>query len=349
MNAALAAVTYDSADNFNGPTSVGVTIDDGANGPQGTNPTGTISITVNAVNDAPTATNLNQSLVINEDAAATTLFTLPPVTADIDSANVTATLTLDAAAGVLNGAGAGVLNAGVLTYTITGTPATVNAALAAVTYDSAPDFFGTPNVGVTIDDGANGPQGSNPTGSIGITVNPVNDAPTVAATANNPAYVPGADLFSGVTASTVESGQVITQLVLTVSNITDIDESLVIDGDTVSLVDGTVSGAPTATLGVSYSVAVSGGTATITITSPGLTGAQTGTLIDALSYTNATVDPGELAARRHHRLVDRRRRHRAWRRRHRHARHRLDRQLQRRADHRRRRRGQLCRERRPPP
>ncbi|MFH1342272.1 MAG: tandem-95 repeat protein [Pseudomonadota bacterium] len=294
VNAALATVTYDSADNFNGPTSVGVTIDDGANGPQGPNPTGTVSITVNAVNDAPTATNLNQSLAINEDAAATTLFTLPPVTADIDSANVTATLTLDAAAGVLNGAGAGVLNAGVLTYTITGAPAAVNAALAAVTYDSAPDFFGTPNVGVTIDDGANGPQGSNPSGSIGITVNPVNDAPTVAATANNPSYVPGADLFSGVTASTVESGQVITQLVLTVSNVLGNDESLVIDGDTVSLLDGTVSGAPTATLGVSYSVAVSGNTATITITSPGLTGAQSGTLIDALSYTNATVDPGEL-------------------------------------------------------
>ncbi len=294
VSAALAAVTYDSADNFAGPTNVGVSIDDGSNGPHGTNPTGTVSITVNAVNDAPTATNLTQTLEINEDAAATTLFTLLPVTADIDSANITATLTLDAAAGVLNGAGAGALNAGVLTYTITGSPATVTAALAAVTYDSAPNFFGSPNVGVTLDDGANGPQGSNPTGTVGITVNPVNDAPTVAATANNPSYVPGADLFSGVTASTVESGQVITQLVLTVSNVLGNDESLVIDGDTVSLLDGTVSGAPTATLGVSYSVAVSGNTATVTITSPGLTGAQTGTLIDALSYTNATVDPGEL-------------------------------------------------------
>ena len=251
------------------------------------------------MNDAPTATNLNQTLVINEDAAATTLFTGPPVAADIDSANVTATLTLDAAAGALNGAGAGVLAAGVLTYTITGTPAAVNAALAAVTYDSAPNFFGTTSVGVTIDDGANGPQGSpNPTGSIDITVNSVNDAPTVAATANNPAYAaPPVDLFSGVTASTVESGQSIVQLVLTVTNISDTDESLVIDGDTVSLVDGTVSGAPTATLGVSYSVAVSGGTATITITitSPGLTGAQTGTLIDGLAYTNTVVSPGDPA------------------------------------------------------
>ena len=336
VNAALAAVAYDSADNFSGATSVGVTVDDGASGPQGANPTGTISITVNAVNDAPTATNLTQSIVINEDAAATTLFTLPPVTADIDSASVTATLKLDAAAGVLNGAGAGVLNLGVLTYTITGTPAAVNAALAAVTYDSAPDFFGTTSVGVTIDDGVNGPQGSNPTGSIGITVNSVNDAPTVTATANNPTYVPGADLFSGVTASTVESGQTITQVVLTVSNVLGNDETLSIDGDTVALIDGTVSGAPTATLGVSYSVAMSGNTATITITSPGLTGAQTGTLVDGLSYTNATVASRRTAARRHHRLADRQRRQPARRQRHRHARHRIDRQFQHRADHRRR-------------
>src|SRR5262249_52401323 len=178
VNSALAAVTYDSADNFNGATSVGVTIDDGGNGPQGTNPTGTVSITVNAVNDAPTATNLSQSLTINEDAAATTLFTVAPVVADIDSSTVTATLTLNAAAGVLNGAGTGVLNAGVLTYTITGTAAAVNTALAAVTYDSADNFNGPTSDGVTIDDSGNPPQGTNPTGTVSITVNAVNDAPT---------------------------------------------------------------------------------------------------------------------------------------------------------------------------
>ena len=142
------------------------------------NPTGTISITVNAVNDAPTATNLTQSLTIGEDDAATTLFTLSPVVSDIDSANVTATLTLDAAAGVLTGAGAGVLNASVLTYTITGTPAAVSAALAGVAFDSAPDFNGITDVGITISDGANGPQGSNPIGTGTVTINAVNDAPT---------------------------------------------------------------------------------------------------------------------------------------------------------------------------
>ena len=169
VNAALAAVTYDSAQNFTGAASVGVTISDGANGPQGTNPTGTVNITVGAINDAPTATNLTQSLTIGEDAAPTKLFTVAPVVADVDSGSVTATLTLSAAAGVLVGAGAGVLNAGVMTYTISGTPAAVSAALAAVTFDSAPDFSGATNVSVAITDGANGPQGTNPTGTVLVT------------------------------------------------------------------------------------------------------------------------------------------------------------------------------------
>ena len=37
--------------------SVGIAVTDGANGPQGTNPTGTVSITVNSVNDAPAGAN----------------------------------------------------------------------------------------------------------------------------------------------------------------------------------------------------------------------------------------------------------------------------------------------------
>ena len=158
-----------------------MTISDGLNGPQGTDPTGTVSVTVNSVNDAPTAANLTQSLTIDEDAAPTTLFTLAPTVADIDSASVTATLTVAAAQGTLDGAGAGVLAAGVWTYTITGAPATVATALAGVTFDSAQDFDGSASVGVTISDGQNGPQGTNPTGIVSVTVNPENDAPVVTA------------------------------------------------------------------------------------------------------------------------------------------------------------------------
>ncbi len=165
--ASYASFTFQVRDN-GGTANGGVDTDQSPN---------TMTINVNAVNDAPTATSLTQSLVIHEDAAATQLFTVAPAVADIDSATVTATLTLNASAGVLVGAGAGVLNAGVLTYTITGTPAAVNTALGAVTYDSAANFHGTASVGITVTDGANGPQGTNPTGIVSITVNSANDAP----------------------------------------------------------------------------------------------------------------------------------------------------------------------------
>ena len=211
VNAALAAVTYDSAQNFTGATSVGVTISDGANGPQGTNPTGTVNITVGAINDAPTATNLTQSLTIGEDAAPTKLFTVAPVVADVDSGSVTATLIVNAAAGVLVGAGAGVLNAGAMFYTISGTPAAVSAALAAVTFNSAPDFSGSTMVSVGITDGANGPQGTNPTGFVMVTVNSVNDAPTIAGPVSQ---VTGEDTtvefsifnFNGISIADVDGG-----------------------------------------------------------------------------------------------------------------------------------------------
>jgi hypothetical protein len=276
-----------------------VTIDDGASGPQGTNPTGTIDIHVTAVNDAPTATNLTQSLTISEDAAATTLFTLAPVVSDVDSTNVTATLTLDAAAGVLNGAGAGVLNSGTLTYTITGTQAAVNSALAAVTYDSADNFNGTTNVGVTIDDGASGPQGTNPTGTVDIHVTAVNDAPTLTATGNNPNYVPGGvDLFSGVTASTGpadESTQVLQKLVLTVTNVSGTaSDFLTIDGTEVDLTD-TNAVTTLGALGVHASVSLAGSTATVTLTSAGLSDADMQTLVDGLKYTDTNVNPGDPA------------------------------------------------------
>ncbi len=165
--AGYASFTFQVRDN-GGTANGGVDTDQSPN---------TMTINVTAVNDAPTATGLTQSLVINEDAAATALFPVDPVVADIDSGTVTAKLTLNASAGVLVGAGAGVLSAGVLTYTITGTAAAVNTALGAVTYDSAANFHGTTSVGITIDDGANGPQGANPTGTVSITVNSVNDAP----------------------------------------------------------------------------------------------------------------------------------------------------------------------------
>jgi hypothetical protein len=98
---------------------------------------------------------------------------------DVDSASVTATLTLaNVAAGVISGGGfAATAIPG--EFSFTGTAAEVQAALAAVTFDSADNFNGTTSVAVAITDGENGPQGTNPSGTVDITVNAVNDAPVL--------------------------------------------------------------------------------------------------------------------------------------------------------------------------
>jgi hypothetical protein len=137
----------------------------------------TKTVIVAAVNDAPTAIGLTQSLSIAEDGGPAVLFVSAPLVSDIDSTNVTATLTIsDAAAGILIGAGTPV---GAV-YTINDTLAQVNAALAAVTFVSTLDFNGPLSVAVAVSDGANGPQGSNPSGTVSITVTAVNDAPVAA-------------------------------------------------------------------------------------------------------------------------------------------------------------------------
>ncbi|WP_238296811.1 cadherin-like domain-containing protein, partial [Methylobacterium soli] len=186
--ALLAAVRFEAAANFNGETSVQVVVSDRDS--TVSQPSGTVSITVNAVNDAPTATNLTQPLTVQEDAAATPLFTDAPTIVDIDSAVVTATLTLaDTAAGSLTGAGVDVNGA----YTITGAPAAVAAALANVSFLAEANYSGSTSVAVAIDDSQNGPQGTNPTGTISVTVNAVNDAPTLSLSQNSDTLAENAD------------------------------------------------------------------------------------------------------------------------------------------------------------
>ena len=113
INAALDGLVYRGNLNASGLDTLTLTTDDqgntGSGGAQAD--TDTVAINVNGVNDAPTATNLTQSLTINEDAAATTLFTAAPVVNDIDSPIVTATLTIASAAGTLGGAGSAAVTA----------------------------------------------------------------------------------------------------------------------------------------------------------------------------------------------------------------------------------------------
>ncbi len=100
-----------------------------------------ITLDVTPANDAPTATNLTQTKTYSEGAASVALDDI--VVSEVDTSpaqTITATLTLALpAAGVLTTSGAATYNSGTGVWTITGSLADVNAALAAVAFTPATD------------------------------------------------------------------------------------------------------------------------------------------------------------------------------------------------------------------
>ncbi|MEJ6123720.1 putative Ig domain-containing protein [Vibrio sp. 2-Bac 85] len=176
INAALAAVAFTPATNNDLDTTITTHIQDAAN----TGPIdGSISLNVTAENDAPTATNLTQVKNYTEGAASVALDAI--VITEFDSNEiVTASLTLaDVATGTLTtgtfGDSTSNYNSTTGVWTVTGSVANVNAALAAVAF--TPNTNNDINTTITthIQDAANtGPID----GSISLNVTAENDAPT---------------------------------------------------------------------------------------------------------------------------------------------------------------------------
>jgi large repetitive protein len=137
-----AGVTYTPAANFNGSDSFTYTISDGNGG----SATGTVVISVTAVNDPPVAAN--DSATANEDTAVA----VAVLANDSDAENDPLTVT-----GITQPAH------GSATFTATG-----------VTYTPAANFNGSDSFTYTISDG----NGGSATGTVAITVNSVNDLPT---------------------------------------------------------------------------------------------------------------------------------------------------------------------------
>ncbi len=138
------------------------------------------------------------------------------------------------------------------------------------------------------------------TDSVTITVNPVNDAPTLAGNALNPTYTEGnaaVGLFNFVSPNTSDSGQTIEELVFTVTNVTDgspqgNSERITLDGSTFALTD--LASGTTANKGYSYSISLSGTTATVTLSTPGASIADISNLVISLSYQNSSETPSTL-------------------------------------------------------
>ncbi len=115
----------------------------------------TFTITINDLNDAPTATNLSDSDTYIEDIA---LNLTNIVISDVDSANVTATLTLsDVAAGSLSTATSGVVtstySAMTGVWTASGALADVNTLLAGATFTPTLNYNSNFTIATSVDDG----------------------------------------------------------------------------------------------------------------------------------------------------------------------------------------------------
>ncbi len=136
------------------------------------------------------------------------------------------------------------------------------------------------------------------TGAIATaTVDGSNHAPVLTGDGAFPATTA---LFSNVVVSTVETGQKITTLILTITGLQDgADEKLTVDGVQLGIAATTGATAitylttpPTGTLGgVSYAISITSGTATITLTHAGLTETQTKTLVENLTFANLAAAP----------------------------------------------------------
>lgn len=159
-------LTYTPDPNYSGTDSFTFRANDGTvNGN-----TAAVSITVNAVNDAPSATGLNTAETYTEDAPKN-LSNI--VITDVDDTIVSAELTLsNPSAGILTTGATSKFNG--VTWSVEGLTADVNAELAAVSFVPAPNFNGTFTIATRVSDGT-----ASVSGTKTMTGTPVNDAPTV--------------------------------------------------------------------------------------------------------------------------------------------------------------------------
>jgi len=146
------------------------------------------------------------------------------------------------------------------------------------------------SVSISMDDGAGG---NSAVSVVSLAVLSVNDAPVVNSTGTNPTYTENGSavvLFSGTTINTVETGQFIKQMMFTVSGLLDGTlERLTIDGTQVNLVSGT--NVVTLNNSTTVTVSLNGGTALVTLTHSGLASATAQTIVNNMTYNNASEGP----------------------------------------------------------
>ena len=289
-----------------------------------------VTITITGVNDAPRLTSTASNPTFTEGGSASTLYGSTSITTVevgqlITELKFTVTNVNDGADEIMSidGSDVELTNANSLTSStnsmnvsvgLSGTTATVTISdgtgissdamqtlVNGITYRNESDTPNTSNRVVTLtsikDDGGTANSGSD-TNLINVvstvTVVGVNNAPTLTATGEDPTFTENATakiLYSSITISTIESGQTITELIFTVTNVNDsADEIMSIDGSDVTLTNG--NSITSATNNMTVLVGLSGTTATVTVSKiAGISTVLMQTLVAGITYRNENDTP----------------------------------------------------------
>jgi hypothetical protein len=187
-------VRYRGNQDYNGPDTVTVTLNDQGNTGSGggLSDSRSFSINVTAVNDLPTLTLPAGPLTLNEDDPTGLVFTQGTPTeillTDVDSGNNPIRVSLSVSNGTLSlGSTTGLTPVsgadGTGSFTFTGTVSNAIAALNNLTYRSNPNFNGASVLTITVNDQGNTGSGVTPaptvTRSLTINATPVNDVPVL--------------------------------------------------------------------------------------------------------------------------------------------------------------------------
>ena len=298
VNTALANVAFNPVADNDSDTTISINITDGESAAL----TGTINLNVTSSNDAPTATNTTQTKTYNEGDTSVALDDIE--VADPDTGEqITATLTLaDTSTGALTANNGATYTAGTGVWTITGTVAEVNAALAAVSFTPATDNDTNTTISVNIKDGLEDGATAK-TGTITLNVTGSNDAPTVTNTTQTKTYNEGdtSVALDDIQVADPDTGEQITAT-LTLADtstgaLTANDGATYTAGTGVWTITGTVANVNTALANVAFNpVADNDSDTTISINiTDGESAAKTGTITlnvtssnDAPTATNTT-------------------------------------------------------------
>lgn len=191
-------VTVTPDANFFGALVVNYTVADNVNTPNDGPSTGTITVNVQPINDGPINTVPGAQSVDEDNALSFTGANLISVE-DIDAGANGVTVILSVTHGTVSVSGSGggtVSNNGTGNVTLDGTVSQVNARLGGLVYTPTANYFGADTLTVATNDNGNtggvtgNPTASNPladTDTVNITIQPINDAPTL--------VVPGQQTF----------------------------------------------------------------------------------------------------------------------------------------------------------